>query len=157
MNSIPRPSRAQATHRSLHDRSMKVLWLTSISILSVFLCHIQCLRLGNVNSLLTVGVSHSSYLILPYGSSTATPMNPSAKKWIKWMRIIQLVLRCFELIAALGLLVLMILIKGVDASTGWVMRIVVSFQPLSLHSNINFFTARSSNSSYSLWNLPPRT
>ncbi|KAH7384886.1 hypothetical protein BKA64DRAFT_748368 [Cadophora sp. MPI-SDFR-AT-0126] len=65
-----------------------------------------------------------SYLILPYGSSTATPMNPSVKKWIKWMRIIQLVLRCFELIAALGLLVLMILIKGVDASTGWVMRIV---------------------------------
>ncbi|KAH7313042.1 hypothetical protein BKA65DRAFT_151054 [Rhexocercosporidium sp. MPI-PUGE-AT-0058] len=65
-----------------------------------------------------------SYLILPYGSSTATPMNPSVKKWIKWMRIIQLVLRCFQLIAALGLLVLMILIKGVDASTGWVMRIV---------------------------------
>ncbi|KAG4435685.1 hypothetical protein IFR05_008820 [Cadophora sp. M221] len=65
-----------------------------------------------------------SFLILPYGSSTATPMNPSVKKWIKWMRIIQLVLRCFELIAALGLLVLMILIKGVDASTGWVMRIV---------------------------------
>ncbi|KAK0129158.1 hypothetical protein ONS95_001094 [Cadophora gregata] len=65
-----------------------------------------------------------SYLILPYGSSTATPMNPSVKKWIKWMRIIQLVLRCLELLTALGLLALMILIKGVDASTGWVMRIV---------------------------------
>ncbi|KAL2061058.1 hypothetical protein VTL71DRAFT_9110 [Oculimacula yallundae] len=65
-----------------------------------------------------------SYLILPYGTTTATPMNPSVKKWIKWMRIIQLLLRCLELIAALGLLVLMILIKGVDASTGWIMRIV---------------------------------
>ena len=60
-------------------------------------------------------------------------MNPSVKKWIKWMRIIQLVLRCFELLAALGLLVLMILIKGVDASTGWVMRIVVCLLSSQYH------------------------
>lgn len=54
------------------------------------------------------------------------PMKPSVKKWVKWMRIIQFVLRCLELLAALGLLVLMILIKGVDPTTGWVMRIAVS-------------------------------
>ncbi|CZT10275.1 hypothetical protein WAI453_009368 [Rhynchosporium graminicola] len=64
-----------------------------------------------------------SYLILPNGSTTAMPMNPNVKQWIKWMRIVQLILRCLELIAALGLLVLMILIKGVDPSTGWIMRI----------------------------------
>ncbi|PBP22330.1 hypothetical protein BUE80_DR006876 [Diplocarpon rosae] len=64
-----------------------------------------------------------SYLVMPYGASNAIPMKPSVKKWVKWMRIIQLVLRCLELIAALGLLVLMILIKGVDVSTGWIMRI----------------------------------
>ena len=71
--------------------------------------------------------AHSSYLILPYGNINAKPMNPSIKKWIKWMRIIQLVLRCLELPCAIGLLVLMILIKGVDVAAGWIMRIVVCF------------------------------
>lgn len=52
-------------------------------------------------------------------------MNPSVKKWVKWMRIIQLVLRCLELLSAGGQLVMMILIRNVDASTGWIMRIVV--------------------------------
>lgn len=52
-------------------------------------------------------------------------MNPSVKKKIKWTRIVQLVLRCLEVIVSIGLLVIMILIKGVDASTGWIMRIVV--------------------------------
>ncbi len=56
-------------------------------------------------------------------------MNPSVKKWVKWMRIVQLVLRCFEILCAMGLLVLMILIKGVDVTAGWIMRIVVSFSP----------------------------
>ena len=51
-------------------------------------------------------------------------MNPSVKKWVKWMRIVQLVLRCLELLCAIGLLVLMILIKGVDATAAWIMRIV---------------------------------
>jgi hypothetical protein len=69
---------------------------------------------------------HSSYLILPYGNINAKPMSPSVKKWIKWMRIVQLVLRCFEIIAACGLLVMMILIRNVDEITGWIMRIVVS-------------------------------
>lgn len=44
---------------------------------------------------------------------------------MKWMRIIQLVLRCLEILCAIGLLVLMILIKGVDAGTSWIMKIVV--------------------------------
>lgn len=54
-------------------------------------------------------------------------MNPSVKKWVKWMRIIQFILRALELIAGCGLLVLMILISGVDVTTGWIMRVVVSY------------------------------
>lgn len=50
-------------------------------------------------------------------------MNPSVKSWIKWFRIIQLVLRSFELISSIGLLVLMILLRGMDSGTGWIMRI----------------------------------
>ena len=80
---------------------------------------------GPIDYLLTV--EYSSYLILPYGNTGAKPMNPSVKKWVKWMRIIQLVLRCLEILCAIGILVMMILIKGVDAATGWIMRIVVSF------------------------------
>lgn len=35
-----------------------------------------------------------------------------------------MVLRCFEILSSTGLLVLMILIRGVDPATGWIMRIV---------------------------------
>ena len=42
------------------------------------------------------------------------------------MRILQLLFRVLQLIAALGILVLMILIKKVDSVTGWIMRITVS-------------------------------
>ncbi|KAF4636380.1 hypothetical protein G7Y89_g1688 [Cudoniella acicularis] len=65
-----------------------------------------------------------SYLILPYGKTNSKPMNPSVKKWIKWMRIFQLFLRCLEVLAAGGLLAMMIIIRGVDDVTGWIMRIV---------------------------------
>ncbi|KAE9363726.1 hypothetical protein N431DRAFT_497523 [Stipitochalara longipes BDJ] len=65
-----------------------------------------------------------SYLILPYGNTNVKPMSASVKKWVKWMRNVQLVLRCFELLCAVGLLVMLILIKGIDATTGWIMRIV---------------------------------
>lgn len=40
------------------------------------------------------------------------------------MRIIQLVLRILEILCSIGLLVFMILIRGVDSATGWIMRIV---------------------------------
>lgn len=66
----------------------------------------------------------SSYLIVPYGNTDAKPMSPSVKTWIKWMRIIQLVFRCLEILCSVGLLVMMILIRGVDSATGWIMRIV---------------------------------
>ncbi|CZR62234.1 uncharacterized protein PAC_12131 [Phialocephala subalpina] len=64
-----------------------------------------------------------SYLILPMERTNAKSMDPSVKKWIKWMRIIQLVLRCLEILGAVGILVMMILISGVSTATGWIMRI----------------------------------
>lgn len=59
--------------------------------------------------------------------TNAKSMDPSVKKWIKWMRIIQLVLRCLEILGAVGILVMMILISGVSTATGWIMRITVGY------------------------------
>jgi hypothetical protein len=55
-------------------------------------------------------------------------MNPSIKKKIKWSRIVQLLLRSIELLGAIGLLVVMILITGIDPVTAWLMRIPVSLE-----------------------------
>jgi len=51
-------------------------------------------------------------------------MNRSIKSWIKWARVLQLVLRCLEFLASTGLLVMMILIRDVDEVTGWIIRVV---------------------------------
>lgn len=53
-------------------------------------------------------------------------MNPSVKTWVKWMRVVLLVTRILEFVAACGLLVMMILINKVEDVSGWIMRIVVS-------------------------------
>ncbi len=71
-------------------------------------------------------LGYSSYLVLPYGNSTATPMSPSIKKKVTVTRIIQLILRCVELLGAMGLLGMMILITNVETVTAWLMRIPVS-------------------------------
>jgi len=71
-------------------------------------------------------LKYSSYLVLPYRSSSANPMSPSIKKKIKVTRTIQIILRCIELVGAVGLLGMMILITNVDTLTAWLMRIPVS-------------------------------
>jgi len=71
-------------------------------------------------------LSHSSYLVLPYGNTNAKPMSPSIKKRVTRTRIVQLILRCLELLGAIGLLVTMILVTGIEPVTGWLMRIPVS-------------------------------
>jgi hypothetical protein len=53
-------------------------------------------------------------------------MNPKVKVWVKWMRITQLVLRCLQVICAGGLLAFMIIIRGMDDTTTWCLRIAVS-------------------------------
>ncbi|PQE29109.1 P-loop containing nucleoside triphosphate hydrolase protein [Rutstroemia sp. NJR-2017a BBW] len=64
-----------------------------------------------------------SYLIVPYGNINAEPMDPSVKKRVKLTRWALLGLRCVQLPVAVGLLVIMILITGVNASTGWILRV----------------------------------
>jgi hypothetical protein len=53
-------------------------------------------------------------------------MKPSVKKKVKAARIVQLILRIIELLGAVGLLVTMVLVTGIDPVTGWLMRIPVS-------------------------------
>lgn len=53
-------------------------------------------------------------------------MSPSIKKKVTVTRIIQLILRCVELLGAMGLLGMMILITNVETVTAWLMRIPVS-------------------------------
>lgn len=52
-------------------------------------------------------------------------MDPSIKKKVKWSRKITLVLRCFQVLAAVGLLVMSILITGLDIVSGWIMKLAV--------------------------------
>ncbi len=59
-------------------------------------------------------------------------MSPRTAGAIKWIRRLQLLLRILQLNAAIGLLVLLILITDVDALQGWVMRITVS-RPHDIH------------------------
>ncbi|KAF2817047.1 uncharacterized protein BDZ99DRAFT_492952 [Mytilinidion resinicola] len=64
-----------------------------------------------------------SYLILPYGKTDAKPMSPKTKTVIKWTRWLQLLLRVLQLIAAIGILVCVIAIRGTQPTEGWVIRI----------------------------------
>jgi len=52
-------------------------------------------------------------------------MSRRTKNWVVRMRVVQLVLRILQLVAAIGVLVLMILLKDVELLTTWVMRITV--------------------------------
>lgn len=58
-------------------------------------------------------------------TSTYIPMSDSMKTWIVRVRWVQLAHRVVELVAAMGLVALMILISDVDPLTLWVMRIAV--------------------------------
>jgi hypothetical protein len=55
-------------------------------------------------------------------------MSRMTKSWIKGMRTFQLLLRILELNGAIGVLVLVILITGMDDLTAWIMRITVSLK-----------------------------
>ncbi|MCJ1408576.1 hypothetical protein MMC19_002651 [Ptychographa xylographoides] len=64
-----------------------------------------------------------SYFIVPYGQLDWKPLNSGTKSRVAWTRWIQLVLRVCALLGAAGLLVCVICIKGVDNTTGWIIRI----------------------------------
>ncbi|KAG4029984.1 hypothetical protein MFRU_013g00080 [Monilinia fructicola] len=64
-----------------------------------------------------------SYLIVPSGNVDSKSMDPSIKNRVKWTRKLTLALRCFQLLAAVGLLTMSILITGLDIVSGWIMKL----------------------------------
>ncbi len=66
-----------------------------------------------------------SYLILPYGNIDTKPMSPRTRKTVTYTRQFQLVLRCLELLGAVGLMVCVICVRHVDDALGWTLRIPV--------------------------------
>ena len=71
-------------------------------------------------------LSLSMHEVLTYRTNEYSSMSPRSKSFIKWLRHGQSVLRVLQLVAALGLLTLMILIDKVPTIEGWIMRITVS-------------------------------
>lgn len=68
----------------------------------------------------------SAHAVITHRSNPYTPMSPRIKKWINWLRRVQLVLRVIELNGSLGILALMVLLTKMDPVKSWVMRIAVS-------------------------------
>lgn len=54
-------------------------------------------------------------------------MSARTKQWIVWIRWALLGFRVLQLVAALGVLALLILITNVHSQTSWLLRILVSF------------------------------
>ncbi|EGX94659.1 hypothetical protein CCM_02930 [Cordyceps militaris CM01] len=59
-------------------------------------------------------------------------LGKKTQKAIKWVRGWQLLCRVLEFNGALGILILMILLTGVNGILAWIMRIVVSYQSFSV-------------------------
>lgn len=68
--------------------------------------------------------SNSSHVVLG-PRSVFKQLGPRTKRWIQRMRGVQLGLRGLELVAAVGVLFLMIILSDVDMLTAWVLRITV--------------------------------
>lgn len=62
----------------------------------------------------------------PYGNLDWKPMSPNTKSKIKKLRVIQLILRIFTLIGAMGLLACVIFIKPTGDGSDWIIRVPVS-------------------------------
>jgi hypothetical protein len=67
-----------------------------------------------------------SYIIVPTARSNVPPMHPNTKQRINTARWIQFSLRLLQLVGALGALVCVIVIRGVNDVQGWILRIPVS-------------------------------
>ncbi|KAK7518126.1 uncharacterized protein IWZ02DRAFT_483130 [Phyllosticta citriasiana] len=67
-----------------------------------------------------------SYLIGPYEHSDVEPMSPKTKGRVNWAKWIQFAFRALQLIAAIGLLICVICIKGTSGLEGWIIRVSVA-------------------------------
>ena len=73
-----------------------------------------------------------SYIIVPSARSNLPPMHPNTKQRINTARWLQFSLRLLQLLGALGALVCVIIIRGVNDVQGWILRVPVSML-MSLH------------------------
>lgn len=67
-----------------------------------------------------------SYMIVPYRPTYVSPMPASTKTQVVVVRWIQFAFRMMQLIGAVGLLVLVICIRGTSDTQGWMIKIPVS-------------------------------
>lgn len=85
-------------------------------------------------------------------------LGPRTKWWIKWLRIAQICWRVLQLVAAAGILFLMIIIDNVNPLTAWVLRITVCPTIHGSHGcrpNTNgLTTGRSYHAALRIWHLP---
>ncbi|KAH8894041.1 hypothetical protein GQ53DRAFT_744809 [Thozetella sp. PMI_491] len=66
---------------------------------------------------------HPDMFEVPRPRSQFRPMSRTTKGWIQGIRVVQLVLRVLEVIAAVGLLTVMILLSNIEELAGWILRI----------------------------------
>ncbi|KAF9881395.1 hypothetical protein CkaCkLH20_01545 [Colletotrichum karsti] len=73
--------------------------------------------------LVTFNRHPDAQMVLSHRSNNYVSLSSRTKKWIKAMRVVQLVVRVLQLFAATGVLALLILLNNIEALAGWVMRI----------------------------------
>ncbi|KHO11597.1 hypothetical protein MAA_10839 [Metarhizium robertsii ARSEF 23] len=64
-----------------------------------------------------------AHMVVSHRNNPYLPLGQRMKKWIKGLRNVQFLIRVLEINAAIGSLVLLILITNIDEATGWIMRI----------------------------------
>ncbi|EZF72089.1 hypothetical protein H105_05806 [Trichophyton soudanense CBS 452.61] len=64
-----------------------------------------------------------SYAVLPTGRKPITNMSPNIKKYVKYARIFQLVLRALTLIGVMGMLFCVICINNTTTQVAWIIRV----------------------------------
>ena len=79
-------------------------------------------------SLINFNQHPDSYMIVSTQNVNYEPMPPSTKKAITATRWVQFVLRCFQEIVALGLLVCVVCLKMDLNAVGWISRAAVSMK-----------------------------
>ncbi|KAF6825185.1 hypothetical protein CMUS01_09915 [Colletotrichum musicola] len=73
--------------------------------------------------LVTFNQHPDAHLVLSHRSSNYVSLGPRTKSWIKGMRVAQLALRVLQLVAAAGLLAVLVLFDNIEPLAAWVMRI----------------------------------
>jgi hypothetical protein len=66
------------------------------------------------------------HLIRPLPQTVVQPMHPNTKKRVDRARVVQLAFRVLQIVGAIGMLILVICLKGANTTAGWIMRIPVS-------------------------------